>query len=94
MALTRDKAKQPKLSTQAALAMGSLATRNVIELSREEVDVYLARGSLPVSTDRAAACSGPGYVIVRHLGFALGMGTLRHGPHRWVLDSLFPKRRG
>ncbi len=91
LALTRDKAKHPKLSTQAALAFGSTATRNVIDLERREVDVYMSRGSFPLAPDRVFACDGPGHVVARHQGFALGIASLHGGDDLWMLDSLFPK---
>ena len=94
LALTRDKAKPPKLSTQAALVFGGGATRNVIELEREEVDIYMDRGSIPLARDRVSACDGPGHVVTRYQGFALGIAGLRGGDANWVLDSLFPKGRG
>ena len=94
LAVTRDKAKHPKLSTQAALAFGSTATRHVIDLEREEVELYMDRGSFPVAQDRAVACEGPGHVIVRYRGFALGIASSRIGDDVWFLDSLFPMGRG
>ena len=36
------------------------------------------------------ACTGSGYVLVRYLGFGLGLGHLDTGARR--LESLFPKR--
>lgn len=91
LALTRDKAKPPKLSTQAALAFGSTATRNLIDLDRSEVDIYLNRGSIALAPNRILACDGPGHVVARHQGFALGIASLRIGDDLWILDSLFPK---
>jgi len=91
LALTRDKAKYPKLSTQAALAFGSSATRNVVDLERGEVDIYMSRGSIPLAPDRVSACDGPGHVVARYQGFALGIASVRGGDDLWMLDSLFPK---
>jgi 16S rRNA C967 or C1407 C5-methylase (RsmB/RsmF family)/NOL1/NOP2/fmu family ribosome biogenesis protein len=92
--LTRDTAKYPKLSTQAAFAFGSAATRNVIDLERTEIDTYMAGGSFPVTRDRILNCDGPGQVMVKYQGFALGIARLRGSDDRWVVESLFPKRRG
>jgi len=94
LALTRDGARDPKLSTQAALALGAAATRNVVELDRREVEFYMGRDSFPIDPARRLACDGPGYVVVRYRGFALGIGALRGGGDLWMLDSLFPRRRG
>lgn len=94
LALTRDRAKIPKLSTQAAVAFGRTATRNVIDMEREEVDLYMNRGTLSLAPGRVVSCDGPGHVLVRYRGFALGIGNLRKGDDFWLLDSLFPKYRG
>ncbi|MDC0033920.1 RsmB/NOP family class I SAM-dependent RNA methyltransferase [Alphaproteobacteria bacterium] len=91
LALTRDKAKNPKLSTQAALAFGDSATRNAIDLNRGEVKIYMSRGSINIAPDRISACAGPGHVLARYQGFALGIASLHRDNKLWILDSLFPK---
>lgn len=92
--LTRDKPKYPKLSTQAALALGSGATRNVIDLARGQVDLFMERHSMPVSASRLQDCAEAGHKIVRYEGFALGIGHLRGTENGWILESLLPKGRG
>ena len=92
--LTRDKAAQPKLSTQAALAFGRAARRNVVDLSRDEIERYLGRVELAVDAGRLLSCDGPGPVLVRHRGHTLGVATLRRHGGGWALESLFPRRWG
>ena len=58
------------------------------------VDVYLDRGTVRLDTGRAAACDGPGHVLVRYRGFALGLADLRDDGGTWIVDSLFPRQRG
>lgn len=94
LALTRDKARVAKLSTQAALAFGAAATRNAVDLDRAEVDRFMGRDSLRLAPGRVFACDDRAYVVARHRGFALGIGRLRAGRDAWELDSMFPKRRG
>ena len=94
LTLTRDKAKFPKLSTQAALALGAHATCNIIDLNRDELDNYYARKGWDMGADRLIACTGPGHVLVRHHGYPLGIAALRHRSDSWIIDSLFPKGWG
>lgn len=94
LALTRQKAASPKLSTQVALALGDRATRNFIELHRDEVDLYHSRQTIAVTPQRLQNCDETGHVIVRHQGFSLGIGNLRQERSNCLVDSLFPKKWG
>lgn len=86
--------RNPKLTTGAALAFGREATRNAVELGSEEIRAYLARSDQELPAGRTETCTGPGYVLVRHRGSALGVGWLRPaaGGRPASLRSLFPKR--
>ena len=98
--------RDPKLTTAAAMAFGGLARRNVLDLgsaldggheARARAEAYVAREDLELSGEEAARMSGPGYVIVRWAGAALGVGWFRPGGGAGdgaggSLRSLFPKR--
>jgi NOL1/NOP2/sun family putative RNA methylase len=85
----------PKISTAAAMAFGGAAVRNVVDLGREEIQIYLERRSQVLSPDTIAACTGPGYAMVRHGGAVFGLGFLREpGADGAELDSYFPKGWG
>lgn len=84
----RTNIRPPKLTTAGALLLGRQATRQFIELDREQRDAYLGRRSV---TPRAAQCADcrPGQVMVRYLGHGLGVALLTRSG---TLDSLFPSR--
>jgi NOL1/NOP2/sun family putative RNA methylase len=86
--------RNPKLTTAAAMAFGAAATRNAVELDREEVGAYFARRDQELPAARTGTCTGPGYAVVRHRGVALGLGWVRPaaGGAPASLQSLFPKR--
>lgn len=83
--------RDPKLTTAAAMAFGALAARNVVDLDRERAEAYVARRDQDLGA--AAAVTGPGYVVVRWQGVALGVGWFRPAAGGGgLLRSLFPKR--
>ena len=66
--------------------------RNVVDLTREQIDVYLARATLQLGPEQLRACDKDGYVSVRHAGHGLGQGLLhRDESGEARLFSLFPK---
>ncbi|MCB8988633.1 MAG: methyltransferase domain-containing protein [Ardenticatenaceae bacterium] len=81
--------KYPKLTTGAAMQFGHLAQQNVLDLSHEQVQAYLARREFEATAGQTAVCSGTGYVLVRHQGFPLGIGVYR--ANRGTVESLYPK---
>lgn len=94
LTLTRDRAKQPKLSTQAALAIGAQATLNFIDIDGDEMTAYVERKDWEIAEDRLAACDGPGHVLLRHAGHPIGIAALRFCDDVWIIESLFPKGWG
>jgi len=88
--LIRPNARPPKLSTSGAMLVGAQAASNFIELTREQLGSFLARAELVLAPAQLQACTGSGYVLVRYLGFGLGVGYLDTGTR--CLESLFPKR--
>lgn len=79
-----------RLATGGLLALGSLAKRNVIDLDREQLDLWRQRvtQALPAATVGEAET---GTVILRHAGIVQGGGLLRLDEGRWSLESHFPK---
>lgn len=82
----------PKLTSAAVMMFGNAATRNVIDVDRIRADLFLSRKSFPVSLQEAAECfTGPGYVILRFDGIALGLGLFRQSASGdGEIESLFP----
>lgn len=74
--LMRIKMKVPKLTTEAAVAVGEQATRNFVELDHAGTARYLAREDIPLSAQAASACTGPGYALVRFGPVTIGTGYL------------------
>jgi NOL1/NOP2/sun family putative RNA methylase len=91
LTLTNDTAKVPKLSTEAAMAYGSLATRNVIDLTPTERTAFMSHQHIAPSSEQTTSCSEKGYVIVRADGIPLGVGMFRHDGDSQTLESQFPK---
>lgn len=86
------KPRQPRLSTAGALALGSVATRDVVSLDDAQVRAYHAGQSIPLAPGQHARCSSGGYMIaVRHDGIALGIGMLRGSAADAVFESQFPR---
>lgn len=84
----RTNIRPPKLTTGAALLLGSAAARQTLELSSEQRDCYLRRELLHPDPAQVADCR-PGQVLVRHRGFTLGVALLHRSGD---LESLFPSR--
>jgi hypothetical protein len=98
--------KVPKLTTEAAVAFGDLATRHYVELDLADARAYLAREPVDLEDSQCPACTAAGYVLVRLRGVTLGTGYLREaasaadGPGRapgqsgtrFRLESWFPKQ--
>ena len=90
MRFVRTTARPPKLSTAAVMLLAPAAHRNVVDLDPGQIEPYLRREPLTLSPERCTTCTGTGYVLVRHLGFGLGMGYLNTETR--LLESLFPKQ--
>jgi NOL1/NOP2/fmu family ribosome biogenesis protein len=82
----------PKLTTEAAVAFGFLATRNWIRLDAPDAGRYFAREEITLETSVAETCTGSGYVLICVGPVTVGTGYLfaEEGAHR--LRSWFPKR--
>jgi NOL1/NOP2/fmu family ribosome biogenesis protein len=90
MTFIRAKGKYPKLTTASSLLFGQHATKNLIDLDKEQLMAYYGREEFPVSADQMTECSeGSGYVMVRFQGFPIGIGVYRQT--KGTLESAFPK---
>ena len=89
----RRKSLPLKPTTATVMLFGHRASRNMVNLTPAQMDAYRQRITVTMESSQLAACSGPGYVIVRFRGQVVGMGQLiydRDTPRVW-LQSLFPK---
>ncbi len=84
----RTNIRPPKLTTGAALLLGSTATRQTLELDSAQRERYLHRELLRPDPAQIADCR-PGQILVRHRGFTLGVAVLHRSGD---LESLFPSR--
>lgn len=66
----------PKPTTAAALRLGDTASRNAVDLTRDQRDAYQRRRAVTLEPDQVRACTGRGYVVVRYAGLSLGAGFL------------------
>lgn len=73
-----------KPTTHAMQVLGRYATRNFIEVSREQAVALVAGGRLELDSD----CED-GFVLIRCRGFTVGVGLY----HRPVLKSQIPRFR-
>jgi len=80
----------PKPSTAAAMRLGDRATRNVVDLTRDQRDAYQRRRAFTADPEQVRACTGRGYVIVRYAGFSLGAAFL-NGLDPPGIRSEFPR---
>jgi 16S rRNA C967 or C1407 C5-methylase (RsmB/RsmF family)/NOL1/NOP2/fmu family ribosome biogenesis protein len=81
-----------KLSTHGACLWGHLATRNVVELSRQQANAYLKRAIVAPDAAQIADCRTDGSIIVRWNGYSLGTAWLGRTPNGSPrLASLYPK---
>jgi len=90
LSLVRTKARPPKLSTAGAMLLGPSASRNLIEMTQEQLVAYLARSEFLVTRAQIECCDSDGYVIARFQGFGIGIAELDR--ERLRVRSLFPKR--
>ena len=85
----------PKPTTAAAQIFGTLATRNVIALDDPgEARAFLSRAPIALEPSRLGRVTGPGWVLLAHQGYILGVGQLArdepptllsHYPKAWAI---------
>ncbi len=92
MVFMKTNIKFPKLSTAAALLLNNDVAKNFIALTDDQVENYHRRQEIQLSAGQSQACTGPGYVLVRYQGAALGVGVFYPTVgDNGILNSLFPK---
>ena len=89
--LARRRARETKLSTPAAMALGQAARSNVVTLDATEFDRWRARESITLPAARVEDCTR-GTVLIRAFGLVHGTAFLRQNDGGdWLLESQFPK---
>lgn len=81
--------KYPKPTTSCAAAFGRKANRNVIDVSYDQLQSYLARKPFSLQEDQIQFCDGGGYVMVGYQNAVLGVGFYEQ--NQKVVASLLPK---
>ena len=81
--------KYPKPTTSCATAFGCKADRNLIDVSSDQLQAYLARKPFTLNKDQDRSCSSSGYVLVRYQNAVLGIGLYEQNQN--FVASLFPK---
>ncbi len=81
-----------KPTTEATIAFGHLATRNIVDVNAEDLQWLIDRQSRPWPQGDLE----PGYVILRHDGFCIGCGLWLKGqlisqlPKKWHIEPQKP----
>lgn len=85
--------KFPKLTTAATLTLGHMATRNVIELTEEQLDAYLSRRPFFPDVGQLAEDASTGYVVLSFEGITVGLGLFYTATDErpGKVESLYPK---
>lgn len=85
----------PRLTTAAAMTWAPRAEINVIDVDRSQCDAFLARRKIVVEAEELRLCTGRGFVLIRHLGYGLGVGFLEStrpdDDNFGALRSMYPK---
>ena len=81
----------PKLKTGAAMALAGAATRNVIDLTKSQVEAYVTHNSFELNTDQIALQPTHGYVMMKYDAMFIGLGFLRKHGDRFEVESQLPK---
>lgn len=89
--LMRTGDKIPKISTAAVQLLGAAARQNAIEVEAGQAQAYLHRQVIDVTLEQARNCTGSGFVLIRHQGFTLGVGSFEPDSAGGQVGSLFPK---
>ncbi len=93
MLCIKTKTNFPKLATGAAMIVGRYATKNVVTIDVQQLEVYLAQQEFILSEQQIQDCTDTGFVIVYFGGNVIGLGLYLSDQdnqgHR--LRSLFPK---
>ncbi len=89
--LARNRARVAKLSTPAAMALGPLARREVLELSDAAFLAYRRREACLLRDTEIPPTVSPGAVLLKHKDTFQGIGILYEDNGVWALESQFPK---
>lgn len=81
--------KYPKLSTAAVGIFGPFATRNRVDLTNEQREIYCLQQDVQLTESQVSDCSALGYVILFYKSYPIGIGLL--SSDNKTLKSCFPK---
>ncbi len=83
----------PKMVTGASMVLAPYATKNLLHLSKEQVEAFFRRAEFILDKDQQALCVDTGYALVFYKDTPIGMGLYltpyEEKPGR--LRSLYPK---
>jgi len=91
MSFLRISQAYPKLTTAAALLLGSHATKGFLELDEARALAYARRQDIEISDEESLPLPPRGYVLLRYRGFLLGLGLLRSESGKTLVESAYPK---
>lgn len=89
--LLRTNMRFPKPTTDALRLLAPHLTRNVVALSPEQMERFIARETCLLNAEQRSALTGRGYVLCTHDDLPLGVGD--YYPKEGRLRSLLPKSR-
>ncbi len=85
----------PRMTTSAAMTWGRHATSNAIDTTSEQCELFLGRKPFELTTSQHHRCTGRGFVLIRYLGYALGVGflesTRRDDENFGRVRSMYPR---
>lgn len=85
----------PKLTTAGARLVAPEVRRGTVDTDEAQADAYLRRRTFRLTAEQRRPLTGPGFVLVRHAGVALGLGLAYRsdeGGSGLAIESLSPKR--
>ena len=90
---SRMKGKFPKPSTSFIQLFGHLATRNTIDLEREDAIAYMEGKDLEFRPPQSTKSPNPetGYILLKYKNAALGIGFYREKENK--IECMLPKGR-
>jgi NOL1/NOP2/sun family putative RNA methylase len=89
MMFMRTDGKFPKMTTAAGMLFGKHATKNIIEITKEQAGAFFTRQTFAVSDAQIENCTGTGYVVLCLQNTAVGISVLHTKSQ--TIESSFPK---
>lgn len=89
MMFMRTDGRFPKMTTAAGMLFGRHASKNIIEITKEQAAAFFTRRTFAVSDAQIENCTGTGYVVLCLQNTAVGIGVLH--TQSQTIESTFPK---